>query len=233
MRNQLLNVNLRAVLARKNMRFEPIGTDLDGRVYYFMTPRVLEENDRRAPTGWASGLLVWGRGVESEASAANGAAADELPPMVERWTHFGKSETVRQLSKWLAWRFRRHVATMAPAAPKAKTPKKKKSVDAATATPSRPGGGSRKGSLLGVVIPRKNSASTPNGVKHEHDDDGNESDSDLSSAPSEDDLLALLNPEGYAASADAVKEQGAALVQRVDEVAEWLAVLEWKGLGEI
>ncbi|TXT08975.1 hypothetical protein VHUM_02449 [Vanrija humicola] len=204
MRNHLLNVNLRAVLARKNMRFEPIGTDLDGRVYYFMTPRVLEENDRRAPTGWASGLLVWGRGVESE--TANGAAADELPPMVERWTHFGKSETARQLSKWLAWRFRRHVETMAPAT-KTKTPKKKKSVDAGT--PSRPGAGSRKGSLLGVVIPRsKSSASTPNGVKHEDD-------------------------EGYAPSAETIKEQGAALTQRIDEVAEWLAVLEWKGLGEI
>ncbi|KAL1411450.1 hypothetical protein Q8F55_002406 [Vanrija albida] len=226
MRNQLLNVNLRAVLARKNMRFEPVGTDLDGRVYYFMTPRVLEENDRRAPSGWASGLLVWGRGVELE--TANGAVgADDLPPIVERWTHFGKSETVRQLSKWLGWRFRRHVATMAPAV-KPKTPKKKKSTDA---TPSKPSV-SRKNSVLEVVIPaRKNSASTPNGVKRE--DDGDESDSDLSSAPDEDDLLALLNPEGYAASAEAVKEQGAALTQRVDEVAEWLAVLEWKGLGEI
>jgi hypothetical protein len=90
-----------------------------------------------------------------------------------------------------------------------------------------------QGLAAGRGHPAQDSASTPNGVKHEHDDDGNESDSDLSSAPSEDDLLALLNPEGYAASADAVKEQGAALVQRVDEWPSGSPSLEWKGLGEI
>lgn len=58
-----------------------------------------------------------------------------------------------------------------------------------------------------------------------------DSDSDLSSAP--EDLLELLEPSGYEPSVDRRVEDGRELVKRVREVAEWLQVLEWKGMGEV
>jgi hypothetical protein len=92
-------VNLRAHLGKHELRHDSLGRDLDGRVYYVLTPRPVED-DGRPPMGWASGLLVWGKGVARQA----GQEADVVPTAIERWTHFGKSQDVRQLVKWLDWR---------------------------------------------------------------------------------------------------------------------------------
>lgn len=87
-------MNLRASV--HIVRHEPLGRDLDGRVYYLVTPRPVEA-DLRPPVGWASGLLVYGA-VPAKAEE------DDLPLTVARWTHFGEAAAIKQLVKWLEWR---------------------------------------------------------------------------------------------------------------------------------
>lgn len=76
-----------------------------------------------------------------------------------------------------------------------------------------------------VVIPI---SKRPSPSENNVDDD----DSDLSSLSS-DDLLEQLTPVGYVKSAGTIEEEGKDLARRLMEVAEWLEVLEWKGMGEV
>lgn len=125
LRISTLDVNLRANLARRSVRYTgPLGTDTEGRAYYLLTPRVVEEYGR-PPVGWASGLVCWGIGGGPDIAPAESAAAkgnrtqtpskgrgdekgaendgeeDELPVTTERWSHFGTSDHIAQLAKWL------------------------------------------------------------------------------------------------------------------------------------
>lgn len=86
-----LNVNLRAYFARQALRHEYLGMDKQGRKYLCLAIRPIEENGR-PPTGWASGLLVYGKGIVD---------TEDLPASSPRWSHFGKSESVKQLAKWV------------------------------------------------------------------------------------------------------------------------------------
>ena len=52
------------------------------------------EDYGRPPVGWASGLICYGKGSRKSGE-------DDIPASVERWSHFGKSEPIRQLVKWL------------------------------------------------------------------------------------------------------------------------------------
>ena len=90
--------------------------DLDGRIYYCLQHRSVDD-DSRPPDAWASGLLVWGIGVPSKPGPNTD--EDELPVSVERWCHFGKSSDVKQLVKWIEYRLR--VALRAAQSPKTPT----------------------------------------------------------------------------------------------------------------
>ena len=99
----LLQVNFRADLTRRALRYEILGKDGDDRLYFVLSLRPVEENGR-PPMAWASGLLVWGKGVVSSSNL------DNEPNRIERWSHFGKSAAVRQLAKWTAWNNKKAVA---------------------------------------------------------------------------------------------------------------------------
>lgn len=75
-------------------------------------------------------------------------------------------------------------------------------------------------SIVEVVIPQR--------TRREWDSD---SDSVLSSVP-DDDLLEMLDPIGYAPRHEEIVNEMIELGKKLVEVAEWLEVLEWKGLGE-
>ena len=274
-------VNLRAALSRRALRYETLGSDLDGRIYYVLSPRPVEDGGR-PPLGWGSGLLVWGMGVPRKPDAEVG--EEDLPIAVERWSHFGKSATVRQLAKWVQWRTKKAADALrpakSPARPKAAsslkgtpagkatllgkaTPKTGTSVKPSPSklvqstlypTPSKAPPKARRSLLFDIIIPisaKKASASDdtsslssisgPPSVPRvktslaRPDDDATSSSSGLSSPPSSsrEELLALVAPKDYKPTASVVEEEGKELVRRLHEVAEWLAVLEWKGMGEV
>jgi hypothetical protein len=213
------------------------------------------DDDVRPPHGWASGLLVWGVGLPPKPDTP--VDEDELPVMVERWCHFGQSTVVRQLVKWLEYRTRRAVEaaklakTTTPIKPKATAPSTpgatiNGAITPKTAGPSKqftldfkatpnkgtPGKSAGKQRLLEVCIPvnKASRASSDDG----RSEASSESDlSELSEGDGVEELLSHLLPEGYQPSADLIREEGAELAKRVAEVAEWLEVLEWKGMGEV
>jgi hypothetical protein len=211
MRLRAGQVMLNIVAARKQTKFAPLGTDPDGRIYYALTPRLVDE-ERYRPSGWTRGVMVWGPGVDAHA------AEDDLPTRVPRWSYFSTAADARQLHKWLDWRVRGAVrnaeaeeATRAKDAKK--TPKKANGAATATTTPN------------GKATPRLVS----DGPRRKSDDDGWDAESELSDAPeTTEDLLALLDPPGYMPGADKARE-GVALVAAVEQVAALLEVLEWKG----
>ena len=230
----------------------------------------------RPPLGWGSGLLVWGKGVPRKPDAE--VNEDDLPVAVERWSHFGKSATVKQLAKWVQWRTKKAADALrpakSPARPKAapslkSTPVGKATPKAGTSvkpspsklvqstlypTPSKAPPKARRSLLFDIIIPisaKKASASDStsslssisappsvawvNPSPTRPDDDDTSSSSGLSSPPSSsrENLLALIAPRDYKPGASVVEGEGKELARRLDEVAEWLAVLEWKGMGEV
>lgn len=226
MREAYIIVN--TVQQRKVMRFAPLGTDSDGRVYYALTPRLIHE-ERYRPSGWTKGVMVWGPSIEGQDSP------DGLPWQVERWMYFNTADDTRQLGLWLAYMNRKQVKDMEKAAAAGngdvngvpKTPKGKANGVKANGTPavngtaldSRPV--SRRTSTLEGKVKAKD---------EQDDDDNSDTESELSSAPStRDDLLALLDPPGYTPSIEAVKDQYS-LVMGVQQVAGMLEVLEWRGI---
>jgi hypothetical protein len=239
-----MQVNLRSGLGRRALRHEPLGIDLDGRIYYTLNPRPIDA-DGRAPMGWASGLLVWGMGVPLKEGA------EDIPVVMERWSHFGKSSTVKQLAKWVEWRYRCAVEAMRPVKSSSKATPTKTPMKATTSPSAQSSArpktiqstlNSSKGSALTparrhafeVVIPissRKATSSTSPDVLEA----GSDSEiSELSPPPeTSEDLLHLACPVNYRPGMETVEQDGKELTQRLHEVAEWLEVLEWKGLGEI
>lgn len=242
-------VNLRAALALRAPRHEPLGIDLDGRVYYCLTQRAIDD-DSRAPMGWASGLLVWGIGVPPKADVPMD--EEDLPIVVERWCHFGQSTDVKQLVKWIEYRTRKAVeeARKAQAPARPKTPNGKAATPKATPNGKTPNG---KASLAGIPTNKQStlsfglasSSAQPSPLKRNILEvvipvtkasraSSEESMSDLSDLSSdEEDLLQYLAPEGYTPSADLIEENGKELARKLGEVVEWLEVLEWKGMGEV
>ncbi|WVW84100.1 hypothetical protein I302_106129 [Kwoniella bestiolae CBS 10118] len=247
MRLDLINVNLEAQLARRALRHEPLGIDLDGRIYYALAPREIDD-DVRPPLGWASGLLVWGIGVDGNTGGDSG-----LPTSVERWSHFGQSKDVKQLVQWIEWRFQKHIESLKPA--KKSTANPKTPIKNPFTTPSKsnatakktPGSKMKQKTLLEVVIPTSNKRSFPSIGSAESSlsslstaakalgDDASSTSSGLTPPPaaSLDELLALVNPEGYQPSLETIEEQGNRLVTNLRQVHRWLEVLEWKGFGEV
>lgn len=116
MRSRLSAINYRAGLARKAMRFEPLGMDLDGRVYYTLTAREIDR-DRYRPSFWARGVLIWGRGWRED---------DDVPALVERWMVVNTAEDIRTLARYIGYRWRTRSDDMREAEEAAKkTPKAK------------------------------------------------------------------------------------------------------------
>lgn len=227
-------VNLRAQQARRAPRHEPLGVDLDGRVYYALAPRIVDE-DGRPPIGWASGLLVWGAGVPSKPGADS---EDELPSHAERWSHFGKSPLVRQLIKWLDWRLKKTLASMKapkvsnPARSPLATPNKAAANSSKITNYLKPSDGTLFRQLNNVLLPGRDEASK----RSSSEEDGESSaSSDLTPPPVAlaDEIRQTLAPAGYTPSRHTIEEAGRELIRRLKEVAEWLEVLEWKGMGEV
>ena len=219
---------------------------MDGRVYYCLTQRTIDD-DSRAPVGWASGLLVWGIGVTPKADVS--IDVDDLPVMVERWCHFGQSGDVKQLVKWIEYRTRKAVED----ARKLETPARPRTPNGKTTTPKAISNGKGKASQVGTPSKQTtlnfglpSSSAKPSPAKRNilevvlpvtkasranSEDDSMSELSDLSSDDEE--LLSHLAPEGYKLSAESIEENGKELARKLGEVAEWLEVLEWKGMGEI
>ena len=142
----MTQVNLCAVLGQRALRLESPGVDMDGRVYWFLRYRPIEDYSQ-PPHAWASGLLVWGIGVPPKPGAV--VDEDELPVSVERWCRFGKSSDVRQLANWIEYRTKKAVeATVA----RLKTPSKTKLIP-----------GSARDSKIAKVTARGTGEVTPRG----------------------------------------------------------------------
>ena len=249
-------------LSRRALRHEPLGVDLDGRYYYALSPRAVED-DSRPPVGWASGLLVWGIGVHKKAKEDS--EEDDLPVVVQRWSHFGKSTPVKQLAKWIEWRTKKALEATRPtrnssakavslARVTSRTKKTPTDVGAATKPvqsilqmrPFKASSMPKHNDLVEVVIPvsakKTNSnqsslstlSSSPSGSNSVKPGVSGTS-SALSTPPTSsiEDLLALSRNEHYEPSAVTVEESGKELVRRLLDVSEWLAVLEWRGMGEV
>lgn len=220
MRGRMFMLDYRAGLARKAMRFEPLGVDLDGRVYYSLTARQIEE-ERYRPSFWARGVLIWGRGWGQE--------DDEVPNLVERWMIVNNGEDLRALSSYLAYRWRTAYDEMEQAAKleAEKTEAAKKKGGKKTPLNRTP---SRNGAGPGRSTPAQRRAST-NGRAIVNGDDS-DSDSDLSSPPEDDlrELLEQLDPPGYTPSMDKIKEDQFKLETAVQDVAMFVEALEWKGI---
>lgn len=239
-------VNLRAVLSRRAFRYETLGIDLDGRMFFALSPRVIEE-DGRPPAGWASGLLVWGVGVPSSRTDGD---EDDMPMESERWSHFGRSQAVKHLIKWIGFRYKKAVEAARPA--KNRTPKMNastpvKSVQKTTASMIthylKPNPSVKKAPIK-VVIPvapkRVGRPFLPDGTsvllsKTMSSDDISSLSSDLSTPPETvlNELLASLAPKDYKPSVATLEEEGKLLTRRLGEVCDWLEVLEWRGMGEV
>ncbi|ODO06462.1 hypothetical protein L198_01694 [Cryptococcus wingfieldii CBS 7118] len=200
------NVNLRSELHLACLRFESLGTDLDGRIYYALSHRPVTD-DTRPPVGWGTGLIVWGSAIEGRVSEE-----DNLPSSVRRWTHFGRAKEVKELHTWLKWKFDR------------KTEEIKK--------------GKGKGSSINSKLEASSLAAVPasptRGNQATAEDDASSASSGLTPPPvsSTEEMFALVHPDDYEPSQEALQEWSKDLLGKVADVGEWLEVLEWKGLGE-
>ncbi|GMK55244.1 hypothetical protein CspeluHIS016_0203000 [Cutaneotrichosporon spelunceum] len=199
-RNRMPILNYRAGLARKSMRFEALGVDLDGRVYYSLSARELDR-ERYRPGFWARGVLIWGRGWGRE--------DDDVPALVERWMVVNTGEDLHTLAGYLGYRWRSKYHEMEVATEEAAKEAKKKGKKAPKVTPRRP-------SLKQTPSTRK----AANGYESD--------DSELSSPP--DDLLEQLNPPGYEPSREMFESEHFKLEQNVRDVAIFVEALEWKGI---
>ncbi|EIW70475.1 hypothetical protein TREMEDRAFT_28462 [Tremella mesenterica DSM 1558] len=216
MRVALYDVNLRSALSHRASRFEPLGVDLDGRVYYVLSQRLVDEEGSRPPVGWASGLMVWGKGVPSKGEELD----DSLPADMERWSYFGRSNSTTQLVKWLTWRYKMKLESMRPV--KVKTPNKtpikltpSKKTKASTLSASSLSSISDSGSLPDGKIDSESSVSlSPPPIDHVEE------------------LRTLYRAEGYSPDMKTVEEEGKELLGRLGEVVKWLEVLEHYGMGE-
>ncbi|WWD17120.1 hypothetical protein CI109_101557 [Kwoniella shandongensis] len=257
-RVRVLNVDLWASLSRKALRHEPIGRDVEGRIYYVLTPRHIS-NDGRPPIGWASGLLVWGVGVPGKSSEG-----DDLPVSTERWSHFGKSKDVDLLRRYVEYKYKVAIDAIRGAnKPKAKgTPKEKGKSTPAKATPAKstgkgtpakgkatPGKATpRQKTLLEVVIPvttkktASASASSLSSLEEPKKHNGNDDNDDASSTSSaltppptawKEELLSHLVPKGYNPTAEILEEEKKKLAMNLRDVAGWLEALEYMGWGEL
>jgi len=98
-------------------RFRPIGTDLDGRVYYVLSPlnsrRRIREEDRVNFRKWSTFLLIWGKpgthlkpvsepSVDSDSDSEDDDEKSEKPdPREEQWWGFYDTKDIRKLAAWL------------------------------------------------------------------------------------------------------------------------------------
>lgn len=190
-------------------------------MYYSLTARSID-GDRYRPSFWTRGVLIWGRGWEQE--------GDEVPNLVERWMIVNTSEGLRQLSDYLAYRWRTKVAEMEQAAEEAeKETAKGKRGGKKTPLKRTPSHNNANGSSSARSIPAQRRTSIPNG---NDDDDGSDSDSDLSTPPDEDirELLEQLDPPGYTPSMDKIKDEQFKLELAVADVGTFVEALEWRGI---
>ncbi|BEI85492.1 hypothetical protein CcaverHIS002_0508930 [Cutaneotrichosporon cavernicola] len=207
LRSRMSAINYRAGLARKSMRFEPLGVDLDGRVYYSLSAREIDR-ERYRPSFWARGVLIWGRGWGRE--------DDDIPTLVERWMVANTSVDLLAVTRYLTYRWRTKYGEMKLAAEEAvKEEAKKKGKKTPKATPRRP-------SLKQTLSSRNmaNGANKANG----YDSD----DSELSSPP--DDLLEQLTPPGYEPSMQMLEYEQFKLESNMRDVTMFVEALEWKGI---
>lgn len=95
----------RTVAMRKNNRFTPLGLDSQDRKYYFLTPRLIdEERYRPGPSSWARTVYIFGKGFPWD---------DSLPQAVERWMRVDSAEELKMLGRWIAWELHNKLEAMA------------------------------------------------------------------------------------------------------------------------
>lgn len=104
-----LRVHHNTILQSHLLRFGPLGTDDEGRIYYALshptTPpsknkrKLLAERD--SLDNWAYFVFVWGK---RPADASDDGNDDDDDDNMERWWAFNTPKSVRALSKWLTMR---------------------------------------------------------------------------------------------------------------------------------
>lgn len=163
-------------------------------------------------------MLIWGKGWEQ--------SDDEVPNLVERWMIVNTAADIRQLQRYLAYRWRTKFDEMEQAEAEAAKGKKKTPVKPPMGrTPSRASINGHAGLTNGTPSGRRAIANGAN-------DDDSDAESDLSSPPEEAraELLALLDPPGYEKSKEKIEEEQWKLESGVTDVALFVDALEWKGI---
>jgi hypothetical protein len=106
-------------------RFRQAGVDLDGRVYYVLSPinskRRIREEDRTSFKKWSCLVCVWGkRGTvvkeppKEESDSDSDSDEEETPEREQQWWGFHDVKEIRKLAKWLQWRGDLRDATEGP-----------------------------------------------------------------------------------------------------------------------
>jgi hypothetical protein len=99
-------------------RFRPLGIDLEGRVYYVLSPlnsrRRIREEDRVNFRKWSTFLLVWGvpgthlkpvsDHSDSEEEDENGEKLEKPDQREEQWWGFYDTKDIRKLAAWLQFK---------------------------------------------------------------------------------------------------------------------------------
>jgi len=98
-----LAVNRTTDLQSISSRFQPLGSDYDGRTYYALSHPPLPSKkpslpDRARFANLAYCVFVWGRKPQ-DALLANGEDDDD----VEGWWGFGEADDIRRLAKWRSY----------------------------------------------------------------------------------------------------------------------------------
>lgn len=228
-------------LNRKALRHDPLGIDKDGRIYYLLSPRHIGD-DTRAPIGWASGVMVWGRGVAQPSGVAKVGKEEEMDEdfrlEVERWTHFGSHTDVKALAEWVVY--------IARPPPTQTTPKKRKIMEVLIPRPAKKqqlaNGSDASSSLSSLSSPEqgtKNGSSGKHGARPEPlpvDSHGSDS-SGLTPPPDDTELerqmslrTLLLQHKRHDLTPELQQERAKELASRLMEAAEWLELLEYLGL---
>lgn len=226
----------RTVAARKLTRFQALGLDAGDRKYFFLTPRLIEE-ERYRPSGWARGLYIFGRGFSWD---------DSLPQAVERWMRVDSSAELLKLGHWLGYDLHRKLGEMAKEGfwpgdgestlnltaeehaqaldmqAQRDEAEREREREREAADDERP----PRSKVNGISQPQFNdTAASSSGPPSEAGSEAGSVQSELSSAPSQpEDLLALLDAE-YQPSYDKMYERYR-IVSDVAEVRQFIEQLE-------
>lgn len=108
-----LRVHHNVLLQSHVLRFGPLGSDDEGRIYYALShpaAKFTSKGKRKSSVqsdpldNWACFVFAWGKKPSDAPATEDRDEADEDDVNLERWWAFTSAESVRALSKWLMMR---------------------------------------------------------------------------------------------------------------------------------